>query len=128
MAISEAVGQRAFAEAPPRGLATRLLEDERGLAMALLFPTVVLLALFIAYPRIGDEQRQQHDGRKQQRHRQPALVLKKARGQPARWRLRERSLTYGFAYRHCLFLCGPAPAPPSRLGKRAARLRRSEPR
>ena len=52
MAISEAVGQRAFAEAPPRGLATRLLEDERGLAMALLFPTVVLLALFIAYPFI----------------------------------------------------------------------------
>jgi len=50
MAISEAVGQRAFAQAPRRGLATRLLEDERWLAMALLLPTVVLLALFIAYP------------------------------------------------------------------------------
>jgi len=52
MAISEAVGQRAFAQAPPRGLATRLLEEERWLAMALLLPTVVLLALFIAYPFI----------------------------------------------------------------------------
>jgi multiple sugar transport system permease protein len=50
MAISEAVGQRAFAQGPPRGFATRLLEDERWLAVALLVPTVVLLALFIAYP------------------------------------------------------------------------------
>ena len=50
MAISEAVGQRAFAQAPRRGFATRLLEDERWLAVALLVPTVVLLGLFIAYP------------------------------------------------------------------------------
>src|ERR1700746_2503258 len=50
MAISEAVGQRAFAQAPRRGWATRLLEDERWLAVALLLPTVVLLGLFIAYP------------------------------------------------------------------------------
>src|SRR5215472_14709924 len=50
MAISEAVGQRAFIQAPRRGAVTRLLEDERWLAVALLVPTVVLLALFIAYP------------------------------------------------------------------------------
>jgi multiple sugar transport system permease protein len=52
MAISEAVVQRAFVRAPRRGIATRLLEDERWLAVALLLPTVVLLALFIAYPFI----------------------------------------------------------------------------
>jgi multiple sugar transport system permease protein len=52
MAISEALGQRAFVQAPRRGIATRLLEDERWLAVALLLPTVVLLALFIAYPFI----------------------------------------------------------------------------
>jgi multiple sugar transport system permease protein len=50
MAISEAVGQRAFVRAPHRGRLTRLLEDERWLAVALLLPTVVLLGLFIAYP------------------------------------------------------------------------------
>ena len=50
MAISEAVGQRAFVRGPPRGLVTRLLEDERWLAVALLLPTVVLLGMFIAYP------------------------------------------------------------------------------
>ena len=50
MAISEAVGQRPFVRAPRRGVATRLLEDERWLAAALLLPTVVLLGLFIAYP------------------------------------------------------------------------------
>jgi multiple sugar transport system permease protein len=50
MAISEAVGQRVFAQAPRRGIATRVLEDERWLAVALLLPTVVLLGLFIAYP------------------------------------------------------------------------------
>jgi multiple sugar transport system permease protein len=50
MAISEAVGQRTFAQAPRRGWATRLLEDERWLAVSLLLPTVVLLGLFIAYP------------------------------------------------------------------------------
>src|ERR1700687_2433302 len=52
MAISEAVGQRPFVRAPRRGVATRLLEDERWLAAALLLPTVVLLGLFIAYPFI----------------------------------------------------------------------------
>ena len=50
MAISEAVTQRAFVQAPQRGAATRLLEDERWLAAALLLPTVILLGLFIAYP------------------------------------------------------------------------------
>src|SRR5437016_14014897 len=50
MAISEAVGQRAFVQAPRRGAITRLLEEERWLAFALLLPTVVLLGLFIAYP------------------------------------------------------------------------------
>jgi multiple sugar transport system permease protein len=50
MAIREAVGQRPFVRAPQRGAVTRLLEDERWLAAALLVPTVVLLGLFIAYP------------------------------------------------------------------------------
>jgi len=37
--------------APPRrGALTRLLEDERWLASALLLPTIALLGLFIAYP------------------------------------------------------------------------------
>ena len=44
------MSQRAFAQAPRRGAATRLLEDERWLAAALLLPTVILLGLFIAYP------------------------------------------------------------------------------
>jgi len=35
---------------PRRGLITRLLEDEGRLAFVLLFPTLVLLGLFIAYP------------------------------------------------------------------------------
>ncbi len=39
-----------YAGAPRRGPVTRLLEDERWLAMLLLLPTLVLLALFIAYP------------------------------------------------------------------------------
>src|SRR4051812_5179226 len=34
----------------PRGRLSMLFEDERWLAMALLFPTMVLLGLFIAYP------------------------------------------------------------------------------
>ena len=50
MAVSEVVSQRAFAGRPQRGAATRLLEDERWLAVVLLLPTVVLLGLFIAYP------------------------------------------------------------------------------
>ena len=39
-----------YAGSPKRGPVTRLLEDERWLAVALLLPTVVLLGLFIAYP------------------------------------------------------------------------------
>jgi multiple sugar transport system permease protein len=41
---------RPYAGAPRRGPVTRLLEDERWLALVLLLPTVVLLSLFIAYP------------------------------------------------------------------------------
>src|SRR6201993_1970647 len=41
---------RPYAGSPRRGPLTRLLEDERWLAVALLLPTVVLLGLFIAYP------------------------------------------------------------------------------
>ena len=40
----------AYAGTPRRGPVTRLLEDERWLAMVLLLPTVALLGLFIAYP------------------------------------------------------------------------------
>jgi multiple sugar transport system permease protein len=50
MAVSDIVTDRAFVAAPRRSAATRLLEDERWLAVALLLPTVVLLGLFIAYP------------------------------------------------------------------------------
>ncbi len=50
MAVSDVVTQRAFVRAPRRGTATRLLEDERWLAAALLLPTVILLGVFIAYP------------------------------------------------------------------------------
>jgi multiple sugar transport system permease protein len=50
MAVSYAVSPSAYAGTPTRGPITRLLEDERWLAVALLLPTVVLLGLFIAYP------------------------------------------------------------------------------
>jgi multiple sugar transport system permease protein len=50
MAVTEVVTQPVFAQAPRRGAATRLLEDERWLAAVLLLPTVILLSLFIAYP------------------------------------------------------------------------------
>jgi multiple sugar transport system permease protein len=50
MAVSYAVPSQAYAGTPARGPITRLLEDERWLAVALLVPTVVLLGLFIAYP------------------------------------------------------------------------------
>jgi multiple sugar transport system permease protein len=50
MAVSYAVGSAAYAGTPARGPITRLFEDERWLAIALLLPTVVLLGLFIAYP------------------------------------------------------------------------------
>jgi len=39
-----------YVPAAKRGPITRLLEDERRLAICLMLPTVVLLALFIAYP------------------------------------------------------------------------------
>jgi len=38
------------AGAMQRGAVTRMLEDERWLALVLLLPTVLLLAVFIAYP------------------------------------------------------------------------------
>ena len=41
-----------YAGSPKRGPVTRLLEDERWLAMLLLLPTLALLGLFIAYPFI----------------------------------------------------------------------------
>ena len=50
MAVSDIVAQRIYAPAPRRGVATRLLEDERWLAAVLLLPTVILLGAFIAYP------------------------------------------------------------------------------
>src|SRR5262249_57539018 len=50
MAVSYAVPSQGYAGTPARGPITRLLEDERWLAVALLLPTVVLLGLFIAYP------------------------------------------------------------------------------
>jgi len=50
MAVSYAVAPRAYVGMPRRGPITRLLEDERWLAVVLLLPTVVLLGLFIAYP------------------------------------------------------------------------------
>jgi len=45
-----AAGAAGAAPAPRRGRIALLFEDERWLAMALLFPTMVLLGLFIAYP------------------------------------------------------------------------------
>jgi multiple sugar transport system permease protein len=47
LALSE---PRPYARAPRRGPVTRLLEDERWLALVLMTPTLVLLAVFIAYP------------------------------------------------------------------------------
>ena len=41
---------RPYVGSVKRGPLTRLLEDERRLAVALLLPTVLLLGLFIAYP------------------------------------------------------------------------------
>src|SRR6202043_2809171 len=49
MSFTDAAG-RPYARSPRRGPLTRLFEDERWLAVALLLPTVVLLGLFIAYP------------------------------------------------------------------------------
>ena len=50
MSLIAASTPRAYVGTPRRGPVTRLLEDERWLAMLLLLPTVVLLGLFIAYP------------------------------------------------------------------------------
>ena len=50
MAVTTVVYPSGYAAVPRRGPITRLLEDERWLAMLLLLPTLVLLALFIAYP------------------------------------------------------------------------------
>src|SRR5689334_20990132 len=51
MAVPYALAERRpYASAPRRGPVTRLLEDERWLALVLMIPTLVLLALFIAYP------------------------------------------------------------------------------
>src|SRR3989442_11504837 len=38
------------APAVKRGSVSRLLEDERWLALALFLPTIIILGLFIAYP------------------------------------------------------------------------------
>ncbi|HEY1260066.1 MAG TPA: sugar ABC transporter permease [Stellaceae bacterium] len=50
MTFTAAAAPRIYAGSPKRGPVTRLLEDERWLALTLLLPTVVLLGLFIAYP------------------------------------------------------------------------------
>ncbi|HTW51196.1 MAG TPA: sugar ABC transporter permease [Stellaceae bacterium] len=51
MATIEAVASREkYVRGPRRGPVTRLLEDERWLATCLMAPTIILLALFIAYP------------------------------------------------------------------------------
>jgi multiple sugar transport system permease protein len=50
MTFSTVAAPRGYVGTPRRGPVTRLLEDERWLAMLLLLPTVVLLGLFIAYP------------------------------------------------------------------------------
>ena len=50
MTFTTVAAPRTYAGTPRRGPVTRLLEDERWLAMLLLLPTVVLLGLFIAYP------------------------------------------------------------------------------
>ena len=46
------IGQR-YVPVRRRGPITRLLEDERRLAFCLMLPTLVLLALFIAYPFVN---------------------------------------------------------------------------
>jgi len=51
MAVTSYVATpRPYVGTPRRGPVTRLLEDERWLALVLLLPTTVLLGLFIAYP------------------------------------------------------------------------------
>jgi multiple sugar transport system permease protein len=50
MAVTGYVLSEPYVPTPNRGAITRVLEDERWLALVLLVPTVLLLALFIAYP------------------------------------------------------------------------------
>jgi multiple sugar transport system permease protein len=50
MTFTTVAAPRVYVGTPRRGPVTRLLEDERWLALLLLLPTVVLLGLFIAYP------------------------------------------------------------------------------
>ena len=50
MTFTSVAAPRAYAGTPKRGPVTRLLEDERWLAIVLLLPTLILLGLFIAYP------------------------------------------------------------------------------
>jgi multiple sugar transport system permease protein len=50
MTFTTVAAPRSYVGTPRRGPVTRLLEDERWLALLLLLPTVVLLGLFIAYP------------------------------------------------------------------------------
>src|SRR6266481_2349112 len=50
MTFTSVAAPSAYAGTPKRGPVTRLLEDERWLALVLLLPTMVLLLLFIAYP------------------------------------------------------------------------------
>jgi multiple sugar transport system permease protein len=52
MALIYVTRPATYAGAPRRGPVTRLLEDERWLALFLLLPSVVLLVLFTAYPFI----------------------------------------------------------------------------
>src|SRR5246127_437201 len=50
MTFTSVAAPSAYAGSPKRGPITRLLEDERGLAILLCLPALVLLGLFIAYP------------------------------------------------------------------------------
>ena len=50
MAVTSYALSEPRAGAMQRGAVTRMLEDERWLALVLLLPTLALLSLFIAYP------------------------------------------------------------------------------
>src|SRR4030088_2876906 len=51
--VASVTFRQEYVPSPKRGAITRLLEDERRLAICLMLPTLVLLALFIAYPFIN---------------------------------------------------------------------------
>src|ERR1700693_3266302 len=51
--VASVAFKQEYVPAPKRGPITLLLEDERKLALCLMLPTVVLLALFIAYPFVN---------------------------------------------------------------------------